>query len=314
VFLVGCPRSGTTLLQRLLDAHSEVAVAPETHLVRNFWKRRRDYGELADDRNFGRLLDDIVNLPWFGALGQEAGPFREAALSGTRSLAAPFALLFERFAADRGAKWVGEKTPNHLLYMRTLERLFPDCRFLQIVRDPRAVATSWRALPWSNGSLQKDAEVWRKYQARARALPPRDQDRLLTIRYERLVAEPVPVLTGVCAFLGLPFESRMLEFHRSVDPGLDLSREPWKQQATHPLSAERADRFRQELTDAEIRKIEAVTWFEMRRAAYPPDSALLKALPGVLAAASLRRLTALWRRLRKLARQTRGRWTRERRA
>lgn len=299
VFLVGCPRSGTTLLQRLLDSHTGLAVAPETFFVRNFWKRRLRYGELDQDQNFCRLLDDIVNLPEFGPMGLAAGPFRDAALAGVRTLEAPFRLLLERFAEQRGALWVGEKTPNHLLYMRTLERLFPDCRFVQILRDPRDVAISWREVPWSNGSLRQDAEVWRKYQSTARTRPPRDSRRLMTIRYERLVTDPVAVLTGVCDFLELSFEPRMLEFHRSNEPGLDLDREPWKQAATRPLSAGRVDRWKQELTTAEIREIETVTWFEMRRVGYAPRGSALRILTGLLMSVARRRLKLLRKGLRR---------------
>lgn len=67
-FLVGCPRSGTTLLQRLLDAHPDVAVAPETFFVERFWQRREEYGPLADDRCFERLLHDISAVPEFAEM------------------------------------------------------------------------------------------------------------------------------------------------------------------------------------------------------------------------------------------------------
>ncbi|MFH0945719.1 MAG: sulfotransferase [Planctomycetota bacterium] len=296
VFLVGCPRSGTTLLQRLLDAHPEVAVAPETFFCRNFWKRRREFGDLGQDENLGRLLEKICGMPEFAEMGLSREKFQVAA-EGTRSLEGLFQLLFEQFARLRGARVVGEKTPNHLLYMRTLERLFPGARFVQIVRDPRAVASSWRKVPWSNGTLSGDAETWRKYQAAARRRPPRRAG-LHTLRYEELVRAPETVLGGVCDFIGIPFDETMLEFHRSRNQAVDAQREPWKQEANSPLTDRRAEGWREELTPAEVRQIEAVTWYEMRRAGYDPESSFARLLPGMCVHAFRRGLKAIrrWRR------------------
>ena len=297
VFLVGCPRSGTTLLQRLLDAHPEVAVAPETFFCRNFWKRRREFGDLNQDENHDRLLDKICSLPEFAEMGLSRDAYAGAA-KGIRSLEGLFQLLFAQFADLRGARVVGEKTPNHLLYMRSLERLFPGARFVLIIRDPRAVTASWRSVPWSNGSLASDAEVWRKYQSAARRLPPRKAE-LHTLRYEELVRAPEAVLQGVCNFIGVPFDKAMLEFHHSESLSVDAEREPWKREANSPLTDQRVEGWRAELTADEVRQIEAVTWFEMRRAGYAPETSFARLFPAVCGHALQRGLRAFrrwWRR------------------
>lgn len=159
VFLVGCPRSGTTLLQRMLDTHPEVAVAPETHFMRLFWRRRALYDPLERPDHFERLLRDIAARPEFIEMGLDPAHFQRVAWEGPRTYDALLRLLLEQFASSRSVRVVGEKTPDHLVHMLPLKEFFPSARFVHIVRDPRAVVNSHRGVPWSKGSLWKDAEA-----------------------------------------------------------------------------------------------------------------------------------------------------------
>ena len=295
VFLVGCPRSGTTLLQRMLDAHPEVAVAPETFFIRNLWRRRKEFDPDWERGGRARLVDLLAQTPEL----QEMGLDRDAIDEESRSvdwLSALFTALLRRFARDRGASVVGEKTPNHLLYMRTLERLFPACRFVHIVRDPRAVVDSWSRVPWSNGSVRADAEVWRKYMAAARERPPRDRDRLVSLRYERLVAEPEAELKRICDFLDIAYDERMLRYHELEADTVNAEREPWKENALAPVSADSVDAWKDRMDPTAVRDTEAVVWFEMLRLRYPPVGHPVLAWPRASLAAASR---AMRRRTRK---------------
>jgi hypothetical protein len=276
-FIVGCPRSGTTLLQQILDAHPDVAIAPETHFIRNFYLKRKLYGDLSQDINYYQLIDDIIALPVFLEMKLNAGHFRAAAKQIARSYAAIFYLILQQFAHDKNARIVGEKTPNHLLYMPTLEKFFPNAKFIHIVRDPRAVVNSWQKVPWSNGSVIKDAVVWHRYMRTARLSPPAKSS-IYTLRYEQLVLDPKTSLVSVCDFLGLPFDRGMLSFHSlpSSLQTLNTVREPWKSQATQPISQKNLNVWQKNLSNSEIAEIEAVAWSEMKLLGYQQQSFLPK--------------------------------------
>ncbi|AFY79482.1 MAG: sulfotransferase [Hydrococcus sp. C42_A2020_068] len=277
IFIVGCPRSGTTLLQQMLDAHPDIAIAPETHFIRNFYLKRETYGDLTQDVNYCRLIEDIVALPVFLEMGLNAEYFREAAWKIERSYAAIFNLILQQFAYTKNARIVGEKTPNHLLYMSILEQFFPTARFIHIIRDPRAVINSWRKVPWSNGSLHEDAEVWRRYMATARLSPP-SQAPILTLHYEQLVLNPEMSLRSVCDFLGLPFERVMLSYHLLLSQTINTVREPWKNQATQSISQKSLDLWKKELSPSMVAEIEAVVWSEMKLFGYQTQTPLLQIL------------------------------------
>lgn len=272
VFLVGCPRSGTTLLQRMLDAHPEVAVAPETHFMRRFWQQRYSYGPLQRDAHFEQLLQDIVATPEFQEMGLQAASYQQDAWTGPRTYPALFGLMLHHFARQRGVLVVGEKTPDHLLHISTLQEFFPEARFVHIVRDPRAVVNSLRSVPWSKGSVARDAEVWRTKLAAARRTAPQLGGRLHTIHYEHLVAAPEPILYALCRFLEIPYAPSMLTYYEEPVRTVNLKREPWKSKAARPLDPDALDRWRTDLSPSMIAEIEAVTLFEMRRWSYEAET------------------------------------------
>ncbi|MGG6238270.1 sulfotransferase family protein [Nodosilinea sp. AN01ver1] len=269
IFLVGCPRSGTTLLQQMLDAHPEVAIAPETHFIRNFWLKREQYGNLENDRAYQALLHAIVALPEFTEMELSAADFVAIAQTLERSYKNLLGLLLDQFRQKRAVTMVGEKTPNHLLYMQILQEFFPEARFIHIIRDPRAVVNSWKKVPWTTGSVVGDAGVWRRYMATARQCPPA-HGAIYSLHYEALVSDPEASLKAVCQFLGLPFQMAMLDYYRQDPRGVNVSREPWKGNAVKPVSSDSLTRWQQEMTAEEIATVEWVAKAEMTGLSYEP--------------------------------------------
>ncbi len=282
IFLVGCPRSGTTLLQEMLDAHPQVAIAPETFFVRRFWVKKHKFGPLLDDAKFEQLLDAITSMPEFAEAGLDKERYRVAARGRSRRWDQLFRLLLEQFAESRGVKRVGEKTPNHLLYMDKLQEWFPTAKFVHVLRDPRAVALSWRGVPWSNGSLAADAEVWRKYARAALDHGLLNPNALHTVRYEELVANPRAVLGRLCTFLRIDFDEAMLRYHERPASSVNVEREPWKARSRGPVDAAAADRWKRELTSAEVRTIEAIVRGPMIAHGYTPVNGVGALLPAKL--------------------------------
>ena len=278
IFIVGCPRSGTTLLQQMLDAHPDIAIAPETFFIRNFWLQRKHYGDLNQDSNYRQLIKDIVDLPEFQEMKLNSGEFSEIAWNSTRDYPSIFKLLLRQFAQQKKVKIVGEKTPNHLLYMETLEQFFPSARFIHIVRDPRAVVKSWQKVPWTNGSLAGDAKVWRRYMATARLCANSVKSSLFTLYYEKLVTAPEENLKNLCRFLNIEFDSAMICYHHQDSLTVNIAREPWKADAKKPLTQALLNTWQTELSTQMISDIEIVVWSEMKHLGYKTQTAPIQIL------------------------------------
>lgn len=261
IFLVGCPRSGTTLLQQMLDAHPDIAIAPETHFIRSFFLSDQ-YGDLNDDYNYKQLVKSIVDIPEFTEMELDSEEFVADSQTLERSYKSLFWLLLEQFRQRRRVRIVGEKTPNHLLYMQTLQEFFPKACFIHIIRDPRAVVSSWKKVPWTTGSVEGDARVWRRYMATARKSPPAN-GAIFSLHYESLVTEPEECLKSICNFLGIHFDRAMLRYYIKDSKGVNISREPWKRNAVKPVSEDALMKWQQELTLDEIATVELITRDEL---------------------------------------------------
>jgi Sulfotransferase family len=223
VFIVGCPRSGTTLVKRILDAHPAVAITPETHWIPCPLRDGRGIsaagfvteeltGALFEYFRF-RRLEIRVN---------EVERLVEGGVSYTEFVSAVFDLYGER----RGKQVVGDKTPPYVREIRLLHSLWPEARFIHVIRDGREVALSaldWRSQAdrfatrfrtWAEDPLSTAALWWRRLVSIGRddglAL---GGGHFLELRYEALVEDPEGQSRRLCEFLDLPFREEMLRFH-----------------------------------------------------------------------------------------------------
>jgi hypothetical protein len=284
-FIVGCPRSGTTLLRRLLDAHPQAAVAPETFFLHTFWNHRDRYPDLCDSDTFDRLLDDLFAHPEIQKMNLSRDALRGALPPEERSWPAIFRALLSCFADAQNATHVGEKTPLHVLYADTLRQWFPEAPLVHLVRDPRAVVNSWRRVPWSSGYRWRDAEVWTQYVRAGRRAEAKHPSHVLSLTFEALVRTPAPTLQKVCAFLGVSYHEQMLAFHKTEPSTGAPSLAPWKQRALAPIDATVADRWRNELSTSAQAQVEAIACGEMQYWGYPCETSPLQRHPARLRAA-----------------------------
>jgi hypothetical protein len=239
VFLVGCPRSGTTLLQRLADAHPQLAIVHETLWIPGFYERRA--GLTPDGEVTPALLPLLLEHRRFGKLGIDADALeRLLAAMAPVHYARFVAALFDRYGAERGKRLVGDKSPGYVRSIPVLHDLWPRTKFVHLIRDGRDVCLS--AIGWAKADrVFADAATWpdepvitaalwwersvRLGREAGRALPAGLYHEL---RYERLVADPEAECRALCAFLGVRFDVAMLRFHEGrtrAKPGLSSKRQ-----------------------------------------------------------------------------------------
>ncbi len=237
VFVVGVARSGTTLLQRMLDNHPALAVANDTHFIP--WGLAGDphadpqvtealARRVAGYRRFFRF-----RLPEHSVL---------AAAEDAAAYSEFVARLYDEFARLEGKRLAGEKTPEYVRHIPMLHRLFPRARFIHITRDGRDVGLS--VLKWAvkdrpadeTGSKHRGPArhpLWTEDPLGATALWWADQvlegaeagDALAPglyrhVRYEDLVARPRQALAELAAFLDLPDAPEMTAYHEGRERGL----------------------------------------------------------------------------------------------
>ncbi|MDQ2910305.1 MAG: sulfotransferase [Actinomycetota bacterium] len=234
VFIVGCPRSGTTLLQRMVDAHPEIAIIHETHWIPKLFKRRK--GVTNEGLVTAELLPALLSQGRVPDLGIEPEEVeRLIAENDSLSYKDLVTALFDLYGDKRGKRLVGDKTPGYTRAIETLHELWPAAKFVHMIRDGRDVclsAINWhrradhfrrRFSTWDEDPITTAALWWRWHVLCGRMGMPLGAERYYELRYEALVDDPEGECTRLCAFLGLRFDEAMLRFHEGhtrSEPGL----------------------------------------------------------------------------------------------
>jgi len=258
VFVVGMPRSGTTLLSSLLDAHPDLVIAPETHYFTRCWTGEPIRTHDDADRMLNRLDQqpgvhdmDLSDEEWDTIRGRVQA-------HGTPTHGDVLRVLLETFASRMEAPAWGEKTPDHLRFVPEMHRQFPEAVFVAIIRDPRDVILSLKGLPWSRNTLPEQAWTWRRYAARTVQYHQDYADRFFGLRYEDLITNPGGTLRELCAFLGMPFRASMLELEEQAARPFDAGREPWKQKSGRQIDASNREKWRTQMPESERVLVELI--------------------------------------------------------
>jgi hypothetical protein len=223
LFIGGCPRSGTTLLRRMLDAHPQIAITRETHWISRVYEQR--IGLTADDRVTPALLEHLLDDPRFRRLEVDLRPLRRVIDSdGGVSYSRFVTVVLDLYGERRGKPFVGDKKPGYTGKVEMLHALWPSARLVHIVRDGRDVCLSlldWRPeqfaerLPTWRDDPVSAAAVWWAQRVRQgrRAGSLLGPERYHEVRYESLVTDPQSECAALCRFLGVPEDEAMLRFH-----------------------------------------------------------------------------------------------------
>ena len=239
-FVVGCERSGTTLLRLILDAHPELAVPPESYFIVDLY---RSHGRSAHGRvDVEAMAADLEANRWFRAwdlpegeaariLGSERDEGADAA--DGLDFAGAVRRVYSRYAELHGKPRYGDKTPAYVQHIRLLAQVFPEARFVHLIRDGRDVAMSLAEVRWGPGDVLDAALQWAERVSRGREAGHQvGAHRYLEVRYERLVADPEPLLREVAEFCGLSFDGAMARH-----PERAAERIPQRPEALHRRAA-----------------------------------------------------------------------------
>jgi len=255
----------------MLSAHSRIAIPPETRFLRSVFRRRRSFGDLAEKGNRRRLARALVHPTGtkFRHLGLDPELVKKAVVEGPPTIGSAIGAVYRAYAADQGkARW-GDKQPTYFRNVDLLRTLFPDARFVHLVRDGRDCVASLKGMRWWHLGTVGAAATWAHSvdcaRRAERRLPAGD---FLEVRYEDLVAEPRVALERLAVFLGEEFEDAMLAPHVQAERLPLRQREVWHQQTLQAVTPSRTGRYAEALTSREIALVEQVAGSRLRSLGY----------------------------------------------
>lgn len=301
LFVVGSPRTGSTLLRHVLNRSPEICLASETHFLKES-RRLRIGPRLAAARSADgdrrtaavrALVADLYGPKFWIWLRRKIAQerFTERLLATDLSERALFALLLDLYVEVHGGGRPvtvrGEKTPDHLYGVATLAEWFPEARFIHTFRDPRAIYASRivrsevglrgmkARLPAIPDRLLdpivapieviETSRVWLDAARLHRRHAARLGDRYRLVRFEDLVADPETTIRDLCGFIGVPFETGLLEETVVVGSSFEEVRH-----AAHGFDRRSVDRWREHVHPLVKAWFGLVGRRELRRFGYRP--------------------------------------------
>ncbi|TDC46839.1 sulfotransferase [Actinomadura sp. KC345] len=273
IFVLGCPRSGTTLLQLMLHSHARIAIPAETKFVIPAYARRCQFGDLEDRENRRALAEWITSerSTKFHALGLDAGEVVEEVVAGPPTLGSAIGIVFRAYAGLHGKERWGDKRPSYSRHAGALLRMFPDAQFVHLIRDGRDCVASLLEMPWYDRDVQHAISAWREAIDRGHRLAGRlGPDSYYELQYERLVADPVDELTRLCGFLGEDFDPAMAHpeglAKRTVSP-----RKKWHGRTHDAVTTNRVGSWAERLDPWQISLAEAAFGERLAEYGYEPS-------------------------------------------
>jgi hypothetical protein len=277
VFIVGCPRSGTTLLQRVVNAHPRLAIINQSKWIPGLLKKVTHWSsaDLVTGDMIPRLLKNTRLTQKLGIGPEDLEPLLA---TGPLPYARFVSGVFDLYGRAQAKSLVGDKTPIYVRNIRLLHRLWPEARFVHLIRDGRDVClstTNWkkkqarltqRFVTWRDDAVSTSAMrwLWNVRLGREAGLPLGSR-LYYELRYEALVHRPADECARLCAFLGVPYDDAMLRFHEGrtqADPTLD-AKKAWR-----PITPGLRD-WRTQMPAADLERFEAIAGGLLDELGYP---------------------------------------------
>lgn len=306
-FIIGRPRTGTTLLRSLFDAHPDVQIPWECQFVLNLYP---EYGKITDwtKEKLSKYYKDLLEQWQFSAWNIDHDKLQADlfALEGKTTyvnVCETVYLNFISFYQKNQIKLIGDKNHGYTIYTDKLKELYPDGKFIYILRDYRDNYHSVTKVDFEMPVVSLVVYKWKYFYKKALQAAKRYPDSFYFIRYEDLATDPHLHFRKICEFLGLEYMEEVFEFYRMKEKAQEVYPDDILQKhhksLFNPINTSRLGLWKKSLTKRQIRIADQVAGKYADQAGYERVYTgfslwiAILAAPGVLYARFLYFMTAI---------------------
>lgn len=260
-FIIGRPRSGTTLLQTLFEAHPNVQIPPESPVIKESYLRFKHIKHW-EDKNIKDFIKFIYTNPKFREWKVEQQKVYSDLLEQKEFLTfnSIIKILYLNYTAvfpKENIVLFGDKNPNYSRNPKKLLEIFPEAKMVHIVRDYRDHILSVKRVKLLNSNLPLIADLWRRSQKRMLRLMKIYPGSIISIKYEDFVQEPDKYLEQMCAFLHIKYSPSMLDYsgkEKDIKEGnMFKASDVFHGNLFRPISSDNAGKWKKEMMEEDIR-------------------------------------------------------------
>ena len=262
VFIIGAERSGTTLLRLILTSHSLISIPPESKFIEFL------FSEFAEQKQIDttQFLNKLFQEPFFKFWKFEKQELRKALSQVKEKNFKNLVSEIYKLYAKREKKEIwGDKNPGYTLNPKMLLDLFPDGKFIHIVRDGRDTVLSLTETAWGEKNVEKGAQKWVDFVTSGNRFARIYPENAIEIKYEDLVKTPEKIIRECCKFLGINFEKEMLKFYEQNQEKelVPAEQKEFHQNTFKKITNERIGRWGKIFNISEQLQIQAVEVFAL---------------------------------------------------
>jgi len=273
VFIIGNPRSGTSLFRMLIGSHSSIIVPPECGFIQWWYIRYKDWNveNSKSDEAVFTFVSDLKTSKKIETWDLNYDALKELIKKKLpTSYKELTSLVIFQYGLQKGkrAKFLGDKNNYYIEHLELLKTIYPKAKFLVIIRDPRDVVCSYLKV----NSLKTDSKYKPKFPNNIseitldwvenntkilQFLNSIDAKNYAIIKYEELLIQPQIELQKCTQVLGLPFENQMLDYYQNnMEPSELLD---WKKKTNQQIDKSNTNKYLEQLSSDEILEINTIS-------------------------------------------------------
>jgi len=277
LFILGNPRSGTSLFRIILNAHPNIVIPPESGFVQWWYPKYKDWSIVdCTSVKIAEYITDLLSSKKIESFGIDADALENYIVkSQPQTYAALSACVYFFYGNKKEVKVWGDKNNYYIRHIALLKEIYPKAKFVHLVRDGRDVACSYKELsenlekdalyrPKLSSEIKTIAEEWQTNNKKI-ANQIKDHEHI-TIRYEDVVLNFDETIKSVLAFLKLPWSSLVSHYYELNDESAITLK--WKEKTLKPLDKNVVGRFIKDLTNEEITAFDEIASDCLRKFRY----------------------------------------------
>lgn len=274
-FLMCSERAGSNFIVKLLNGHSNICGPSTKHIINPVARNLFRYEPIDVQDNWNYLIADIHNLmsAAFSVWRKQFSVDELKGLARPGDIVTLIRNIFMEEARANGKQHVFIKENHVYEFLPFLLMNFPEAKYVYQYRDPRDVALSWKKSPDHPGGVVAAARQWQKdQQSTLKNVEVLESlGKVFSLSYEELIDRPVELAEKITGFLGIPHDPAVANFYKD-----DLTRANAQKQGAWSnlekgVMSDNKEKYRKELTDAEVLAVEKICWYEMRHLGYMPE-------------------------------------------
>lgn len=272
-FIVGMGRSGTTMLTSMLNMNEQVIATPENEFIMFSYSyfKAKNFSSVKQANFFSTIFNydfnNVINI-W-----KPVGLVSKIANLKDKTFANVCKLVYLCYPLSNKnsekVNWVIDKNPSYSLHMGVLNSIYPDAKYILIVRDYRDNIVSRKKYSDKSSSIYKLAAAWNYYYSQIFKAIDNYKLQYFIVKYEDLVEFPEKTLQGICRYLDVEYTVEMLkfqEFSKEIKKHAqsNLSEAKFTKVSNmhsnldKEVNTERVEAFKKELSPSEIDILDAV--------------------------------------------------------